>query len=72
VKLQKGETGAAISEFDRALEETPNNAWALWGRWQALIADHADQGDDGEVAAARRAFEDAWLGGETPLTLDRL
>lgn len=72
VKLQKGETGAAIAAFDRALEETPNNAWALWGRWQALIADRGDQGDDGEVAAARRAFEKAWLGGEAPLTLDRL
>ena len=66
-----GELVGALESFEAALESHPNNAWALWGVWQAEEALAVDQGDAGNVIAARRAFERAWLGEGEP-SLDRL
>lgn len=71
VRLQAGDAIGALEAFEAALETHPNNAWALWGVWQAEEALAVDQGDTGNVIAARRAFERAWLGEGAP-SLDRL
>lgn len=71
VRFQAGDAIGALRAFETALETHPNNAWALWGVWQAEEALAVDQGDAGNVIAARRAFERAWLGEDEP-ALDRL
>ncbi len=71
VRLQAGNELGALQAFEAALETHPNNAWALWGVWQAEEALAVDQGDAGSAAAARRAFERAWLGEVEP-SLGRL
>ncbi|WP_299682502.1 hypothetical protein [uncultured Roseobacter sp.] len=71
VRLQAGDALGALAAFEAALETHPNNAWALWGIWQAEEALAVDQLDIGTVAAARRAFERAWLGEGEP-SVDRL
>ncbi|WP_233417056.1 hypothetical protein [Halovulum marinum] len=71
IRLQAGDAIGALQAFEAALETHPNNAWALWGVWQAEEALAVDQGDAGNVIAARRAFERAWLGEGEP-SLDRL
>ncbi|RVT81744.1 hypothetical protein DXV76_18770 [Rhodobacteraceae bacterium CCMM004] len=71
VRLQAGDAMGALRAFEAALESHPNNAWALWGVWQAEEALAVDQGDQGAVLSARRAFERAWLGEGAP-SLSRL
>ena len=71
VRLQAGNAIGALQALEAALESHPNNAWALWGVWQAEEALAVDQGDAGNVIAARRAFERAWLGEGEP-SLERL
>ena len=43
VRLQAGDALGAIEAFEAALETHPNNAWALWGIWQAEEALAVDQ-----------------------------
>ncbi|KZY48010.1 hypothetical protein A3731_07255 [Roseovarius sp. HI0049] len=71
VRLQAGDATGALEAFDSALETHPNNAWALWGVWQAEESLAIDQTDMGVVTSARRAFERAWLGAGLP-ALNRL
>lgn len=66
VRLQAGNAAGAATAFEAALESHPNNAFALWGLWQAEDALAVDQGDAGRPFAARRAFERAWLGSGEP------
>lgn len=66
VRLQAGDALGAIAAFEVALETHPNNAWALWGIWQAEEALAVDTLDESKVHAARQAFERAWLGEGTP------
>ena len=61
-----GNAAGAATAFEAALESHPNNAFALWGLWQAEDALAVDQGDAGRPFAARRAFERAWLGSGEP------
>jgi tetratricopeptide (TPR) repeat protein len=62
VLLQAGDADGAGEAFAAALEQTPNNGWALWGLTQARPSDFA----------ASSRFEKAWLGDTALLTLDRL
>ncbi len=71
VRLQAGDKLGALQAFEAALETHPNNAWALWGVWQAEEGLAVDQGDAESADAARRAFERAWLGEGQP-SLERL
>jgi tetratricopeptide (TPR) repeat protein len=64
--VRAGKPEQAIAAFEAALEETPRNAWALWGLAQARRAAGQDP------AAALAAFRDAWLGAPAFLSLDRL
>ena len=67
VRLQAGDVAGAIQAFEGALATHPNNAWALWGIWQARTAEK----DVAAAEAAKDAFQKAWLGQEMP-SLDRL
>jgi tetratricopeptide (TPR) repeat protein len=66
VRLQAGDALGAREAFEGALKSHPNNAWALWGLWQAEKALANDQLDQDAVNASRRAFERAWLGDGEP------
>ena len=67
VRLQAGNRAGARSAFKAALDQQPNNAWALWGLWQVEKA----AGDHWAKEEAEDAFRRAWLGTGEP-TLDRL
>lgn len=67
VLLQDGRPAEARAQFEAALEQTPRNAWAMWGLWQTEI----ETGDHHARDKAADAFRDAWLGAAPP-TLDRL
>lgn len=67
VLLQQGRGLEAIAAFEQALEQLPRNGWALWGLWRAYTAARPEA-----APLARQAFEEAWLGDESLLTLDRL
>jgi len=66
VLLQQGRAEEAVAAFRSALGHAPRNGWALWGLMQAQRAAGVDGGD---TAAA---FEAAWLGDRSLLSLDRL
>ena len=66
--LRAGRGDEAAEAFRKALVQTPNNGWALYGLAEAEAA----QGHDLEAASARRALQQAWLGDPTWLRLDRL
>lgn len=75
VELQAGRPAEAAAAFGTALEQSPNNGWALWGLWEARKALAGDGATEGEAAgledlAARAAG--AWLGDSALLTLSRL
>jgi tetratricopeptide (TPR) repeat protein len=66
VLLQQGRAAEAVDAFEKALQETPRNGWALWGLLNAQIADNRDPSN------TKAAFARAWLGSEALLSLDRL
>jgi tetratricopeptide (TPR) repeat protein len=66
VLVRAGKPAQAIAAFEAALEQTPKNAWALWGLAQARRAAGQD------ASAEEAAFGDAWLGDPGFPTLDRL
>jgi tetratricopeptide (TPR) repeat protein len=63
-----GDYGAASQAFRAALVQTPDNGWILYG----LARSEAAQGHKLEAAAARRAFDKAWLGDRRWLRMERL
>ena len=67
VRLQAGKRAGARSAFKAALDQQPNNAWALWGLWQVEKAAR----DHWAKEEAEDDFRRAWLGTGEP-TLDRL
>lgn len=66
--LLAGRPGEASQAFRAALVQAPNNGWALYG----LARSEAAQGRKLEAAAARRAFDRAWIGNAGWLRLERL
>ncbi|PAP97312.1 tetratricopeptide repeat protein [Mesorhizobium wenxiniae] len=66
VLLQQGRAEEAIAAFEKALQETPRNGWALWGLLNAQTAGNRETSD------TKAAFARAWLGDEGLLSLDRL
>ncbi len=58
----------AEREFRQALEQFPNNAWALYGLKEALNA----QDDDSAVAEVDSRLDAAWVGRRNDLSLSRL
>jgi tetratricopeptide (TPR) repeat protein len=65
---EAGRYADAKEAFRAALAATPANGWALWGLAQAEQA----LGNPVEAAAARGAFQRAWLGDPAWLRMDRL
>jgi tetratricopeptide (TPR) repeat protein len=68
VLLQQGRPEEAEQTFRTALEQFPNNAWALYGLREALQA----QGNAGAVAEVERRLDAAWVGPRDDLSLTRL
>ncbi|WP_349371671.1 hypothetical protein [Salinarimonas sp.] len=68
VLLEQDRADEAAEAFRAALEQFPDNGWALWGLWQAEQA----RGDAEAASQAERAFRAAWLGDEGMPTLERL
>lgn len=66
--LQQGNPDEAEQAFRRALEQFPNNAWALYGLREALKA----QGRSDAVADVDRRLDAAWVGKREDLGLSRL
>lgn len=58
----------ASRAFQAALQQTPRNGWALYGLAQSEDA----LGHESEAAAARAAFQRAWLGDPSWLRMERL
>lgn len=65
--LKAGDSNAARWAFQRALDERPGNAWALWGLAQAEASAGA-----GGAARTRATFERTWAGDPALVTFDRL
>jgi tetratricopeptide (TPR) repeat protein len=66
--LQHGRPDKAERVLWQALEEFPNNAWALYGLREALKA----QGKMSAVAQIARRLNAAWAGEREELSLSRL
>jgi len=66
--LQLGQPDQAEQAFRKALEQFPNNAWALYGLREALKA----QGNADAVTEVDQRLETAWVGERDELSLSRL
>jgi len=66
--LRAGKAGEAEQAFRAALDEFPNNAWALYGLMEAQRA----QGKSDSAAETERRFREAWAGAEGKLELAQL
>lgn len=63
-----GHPDDAQQTFVESLARSPNNAWSLYGLWQARLA----TGDEAGAAVAQKRFEEAWLGGSAAPAMTRL
>lgn len=63
-----GRPADASQAFREALLQAPNNGWALYG----LAESEAAQGNAADAAAARAAFNRAWMGDRRWLRMERL
>jgi tetratricopeptide (TPR) repeat protein len=68
VLFDAGRYDEASQAFRAALQQTPHNGWALYGLAQSEDA----LGHQREAAAARVAFQRAWLGNRSWLRMERL
>ena len=66
--LRVGDLDGAEQAFRQSLELAPNNGWSLFG----LSEVYGARGDDAMRAATLHQLNDAWVGGDTLLRLDRL
>lgn len=66
--LQAGHPERAEIEFYRTLVESPDNGWAYWGLAQARRA----KGDRAGAQDAEQKWRDAWAGGRSRMSLERL
>ncbi len=66
--LRDGQVERAEIEFYRTLVESPGNGWAYWGLAQARRA----MGDSSGARDAERRWRDAWAGGRSRMSLERL
>jgi tetratricopeptide (TPR) repeat protein len=66
--LQAGKASEAEQAFRAALDEFPNNAWALYG----LMAAQRAQGNDAGAAETQHRFQEVWEGAEGSLDLAHL
>lgn len=66
--FEAGRYDEASQAFQAALRQTPQNGWALYG----LAQSEGAQGHHSEAAAARAAFQLAWLGDPSWLRMERL
>lgn len=62
--MDAGAPHEALEVYERDLQRRPNNGWALYGKWRALLA----SGDAKGAAAAQALYEAAWRNADTPLT----
>jgi tetratricopeptide (TPR) repeat protein len=60
--LMAGRTDDAVTTFQAALLDAPNNGWALYGLMQAYEAQH----DRAAAAETEQLFNKAWAGSEPP------
>ncbi|TIL54817.1 MAG: tetratricopeptide repeat protein [Mesorhizobium sp.] len=68
VYMATGEHEAAAAAFEHVLEQTPNNAWALWGLREVFR--RTGRTADAEEMDAR--FKAAWVGAPDFLGIERL
>jgi tetratricopeptide (TPR) repeat protein len=68
VYMAMGEHEAAVAAFEHVLEQTPNNAWALWGLREVFR--RTGRLADAEEMDAR--FKAAWVGAPDFLGIERL
>ena len=68
VKLQAGDAETAARYFQAALTTAPGNGWSLFGLHEAQIA----MGDDAGAKVTGERLDEAWVGPDALLTLDRL
>jgi tetratricopeptide (TPR) repeat protein len=68
VYMAMGEHEAAVAAFELVLEQTPNNAWALWGLREVFR--RTGRAADAEEMDAR--FKAAWVGAPDFLGIERL
>jgi tetratricopeptide (TPR) repeat protein len=60
--LKAGRVEEAVTTFQAALIDAPNNGWALYGLMQAYEAQH----DRAAAAETEKLFNKAWAGSEPP------
>ena len=60
--LMAGRVEEAVTTFQAALIDAPNNAWALYGLMQAYEAQH----DRAAAAETEKLFDEAWAGSAPP------
>jgi tetratricopeptide (TPR) repeat protein len=68
VYMAMGEHEAAVAAFEHVLEQTPNNAWALWGLREVFRRN--GRAADAEEMDTR--FKAAWVGAPDFLRIERL
>ena len=57
-----GRAEEAVTTFQAALIDAPNNGWALYGLMQAYEAQH----DRAAAAETEKLFDEAWAGSAPP------
>lgn len=62
--LDAGKPKAAIDVYQADLDRNPRNGWALFGLWQALVADKQDT----KAKHTKVEFEEAWSRADIELT----
>jgi tetratricopeptide (TPR) repeat protein len=67
VLLEAGRPSEAETVYWDDLRRNPNNGWALYGAWQALLA----QGKRDDAAVVERRFRKAWERADVTLTASR-
>ncbi len=68
VKLQAGDAEAAARHFQAALTTAPGNGWSLFGLHEAQVA----MGDVAGAKVTGERLDEAWVGPDALLSLDRL
>jgi tetratricopeptide (TPR) repeat protein len=67
VLLEAGHPAEAEVVYWQDLKKNPGNGWALYGRWQSLVA----QGRKDEAARIKKRFDQMWSEADVELSASR-